>query len=321
MEAGLLLQIPAEMRNGDAMTAIHFLAAAAILMVGLACAILPFVAVWDRRLAVARRRSLYDKSAGQVESLTAILGALFAVALGADLLMKGAVDSLMTGTWRIFWEGMVMISAFAALCSIIVLYANRGLRNAFSVLSGLAFAASSSLCILLVWAFLFGAVHAPAAGAEQAAHDLIVVLASVKSADFILFVLFSVLFAASGAYGLALCWHILLRKRDDFGRDYYSFVLGMRSRQAAYAGLFLSMIAAVQYSLYPQMDKDWALSRLPFAGEYAEAVLTGGLLCLPVAFALWYSMARSSVPMQKRSYAFLSLFLLVAGAYCLLVRI
>ena len=47
MEAGLLSQIPAEMRNGDAMTAIHVMAAAAILMVGLACAILPFAAVWD----------------------------------------------------------------------------------------------------------------------------------------------------------------------------------------------------------------------------------------------------------------------------------
>ena len=303
------------------MTAIHVMAAAAILMVGLACAILPFAAVWDRRLAVARRRSLYDKSAGQVESLTAILGALFAVALGADLLMKGSIDSLMTGPWRVLWEGMVMIAAFAALSAIIVLYAKRGLRNAFSVLSGLAFAASGSLCDLLVWAFLFGAVHVPAAGAEQAAHDLIVVLASLKSADFVLFVLFSVLFAASGAYGLALCWHILLRNRDDFGRDYYSFVLGVRSRQAAHAGLFLSMVAAVQYSLYPQMAKDWALSRLPFAGEYAEAVLAGGLLCLPAAFALWYSMSRSSVPMQKRSYAFLALFLLVAGAYCLLVRI
>ena len=303
------------------MTAIHIMAAAAILMVGLACAILPFVAVWDRRLAVARRRSLYDKSAGQVESLTAILGALFAVALGADLLMKGSIDSLMTGPWRVLWEGMVMISAFAALSAIIVLYANRGLRNAFSALSGLAFAASGSLCVLLVWAFLFGTVTGPVAGIEEAAHDFIVVLASLKSADFVLFVLFSVLFAASGAYGLALCWHILLRKRDDFGRDYYSFVLGVRSRQAAYAGLFLSMIAAVQYSLYPQMARAWAVSRLPFAGEYAEAVLAGGLLCLPVTFALWYSMSRSSVPMQKRSYAFLALFLLVAGAYCLLARI
>lgn len=321
MEAGLLSLISAEMRNGDAMTVFHFLAAAGLLMIGLACAILPFAAVWDRRLAVVRRRSLYDKSAGQVESLTAVLGALFAAAFGLDLLVKGSIDCLMSGVWRIFWEGMVMVSAFAALSAIIVLYAKRGLRNAFSVLSGLAFAASACLCILLAWAFLLGAIHHPAAGEEQAARDFLVVLGSVKSADFALFVLFCMMLAASCAYGLALCWHILLRKRDDFGRDYYSFVLGMRSRQAAYASLFLSMIAAVQYSLYPAMAKDWALPRLPFAGDFAEAVLTGGLFCLPAAFALWYSMSRSSVPMQKRSYAFLAFVLLAAGAYCLLVRI
>ena len=114
------------------MTVFHFLAAAAVLTSALACAILPFIAVWDRRLAVARRRSLYDKSAGQTESLTAVLSALFACAMGGDLLAGGVIDQLMAGPWRILWEGMVMISAFAALSSIMVLYAKRGLRNAFS---------------------------------------------------------------------------------------------------------------------------------------------------------------------------------------------
>jgi len=298
------------------MTVFHFLAAVVILMVGFACTILPFASVWDRRLAVARRRSLYDKSASQVESLTAVLGAFIAAAFGADLLFSGSVDRLMTGEWRVVWEGMVMMHAFAALCAVIVLYSKRGLRNAFSILSGLAFAAASCLCVLLVWAFLMGAVHG-SSGLEAFG----VVLASMKSADFVLFVLFSIMLGASGGYGLALCWHILLRNRDDFGRDYYSFVLGMRSRQASCAGLFLIMVTAVQYSLYPQLSKEWALSRLPFAGEYAEAVLTGGMLCLPVAFALWYSMSLAALPMQKRSYAFLAVLLLAAGAYCLMIRI
>lgn len=299
------------------MTVFHFLAAAAVLTSALACAILPFIAVWDRRLAVARRRSLYDKSAGQTESLTAVLSALFACAMGGDLLAGGVIDRLMAGPWRILWEGMVMISAFAALSAIMVLYAKRGLRNAFSVLSGLASAASASLCVLLVWSFLFGAMRAPASSGE----DFVVALESMKSADFAVFLLFCLGLAASAAYGLALCWHILLRRRDDFGRDYYTFTLGMRSRQASYGGLLLSMTAALQYSLYPKLAKDWALARLPFAGDYAELALTCGLLCLPAAFALWYSMSLSAVPMQKRSYAFLAVLLMAAGAYCALIRI
>ena len=301
------------------MTVFHFLAAAAVLVLALSCAILPFVAVWDRRLAIARRRSLYDKSAGQTESLTAVLCTLFACALGADLLFAGCIDKLMTGAWRILWEGMVMISAFAALSSILVLYSKQGLRNAFSVLSGLASAASASLCVLLVWAFLFGAMSN--ASAEAAAHDFVVALESMKSADFVIFLLFCISLAFAAAYGLALCWHILLRNRDDYGRDYYSFTLGMRSRQASYGGLMMVMTAALQYSMYPELAKDWALARLPLAGDYAELALTFGLLSIPAAFGLWYSMSRSALPMQKRSYAFLAMFLIVAGAYCALVRI
>lgn len=303
------------------MTVFHFLAAAAILIAALSCAFLPFVAVWDRRLAVARRRSLYDKSAGQTESLTALLAALFACALGADLLLAGCIDRLMVGEWRILWEGMVMMTAFAALSAILVLYAKRGLRNAFSVLSGLAFAASASLCVVLVWAFLFGALRGASAGAEAVSHDFVVALQSMKSADFAVFLLFCISLSVAASYGLALCWHILLRNRDDFGRDYYAFTLGMRSRQATYGALMLTGMAAVQYSMYPQMTREWALSRLPFAGEYAALALTCGLLCLPLAFALWYSMSLSARPMQKRSYAFLAVLFMAVGAYCALIRI
>lgn len=303
------------------MTVFHFLAAAAVLILALSCAILPFVAVWDRRLAIARRRSLYDKSAGQVESLTAVLCTLFACALGADLLFAGCIDKLMIGAWRILWEGMVMISAFAALSAILVLYTKQGLRNAFSILCGLASAASASFCTLLVWAFVLGALRGASAGAEGAAHDFVVALESMKSADFVVFLLFCISLAFAAAYGLSLCWHILLRNRDDFGRDFYSFTLGMRSRQASYGGLMLVMTVALQYSMYPALAKDWALARLPIAGDYAELALTCGLLSIPAAFGLWYSMSRAALPMQKRSYAFLAMFLVVAGVYCALVRI
>ena len=303
------------------MTAILCAAAAALFMAALACAFLPFIAVWDRRLAVLRRRSLYDKSAGQVESLSAGLNLLVAAALSADLLAGGFIDRIMAGPWRLLWEALVMISAFAALCAVIVLFAKRGLRSAFGLLTGLAVAASASLICVLMWAFTVGALHASSTGAEAASQSFVLVLAGVKSADFLLFVLFSVALAASAAYGLALCWHILLRNRDDFGRDFYTFALAMRSRQASYAGLLLTMAAAVQYSLYPQMDGEWASALLPFAGGYAEAALTCGLLCLPAAFAFWHSMSRSALPMQKRSFAFLALLLLAVGVYCALGRI
>ena len=269
------------------MTMIPCAAASALFMAALACAFLPFIAVWDRRLAVIRRRSLYDKSAGQTESLCAGLNLLVAAALSADLLAGGFIDRIMIGPWRFLWEALVMASAFAALCAVIVLFARRGLRSAFGMLTGLAATASSCLICVLMWAFTVGALQVSVAGTEAAAQSFVLVLAGVKSADFLFFVLFSAALAAAVAYGLSLCWHILLRNRDDFGRDFYTFTLGMRSRQASYAGLMLTIVAAVQYSMYPQMDKEWASALLPFAGGYAELVLTCGLIGLPAAFALW----------------------------------
>jgi hypothetical protein len=90
-------------------------AATALLLVGLSSAVLPFLSVWDHRLAIARRRSVYDKSAGQVETLTAVAQIIFAVALAGDMLAGGLIDGLMKGPWRFLWELTTMTASFAAL--------------------------------------------------------------------------------------------------------------------------------------------------------------------------------------------------------------
>lgn len=303
------------------MTYIHCLAASAILMTALSCAFLPFISVWDRHLAIARRRSLYDKSAGQTEALTVGLHILFAVALAADLLAQGLIDSMLTGPWRFLWEILVLSAAFAALCAVIVRLAKKGARNFFGMLSGLAGTLSACICCVLVWSFYLGALKESAAGGEAAEQSFMVVLAGTQSVGFILFAVFAFCIALSCAYGLALCWHILMRSKDDFGRDYYTFALGMRSRQAAYAGMLVLPVSAVQFWMYPTVSNEWAQALIPGSGEFAELILTGGMLCLPAAVLLWYAMSRSPLPMQRRSLAFLAMILLAAGVYCSLGRI
>ena len=93
-------------------------ALAVLLIAGLSGAMLPFVSVWDHRLATARRRSLYDKGAGQTESFTAVLEVLFALALAADLLARGYISRLMTGPWAFVWECLVIAASVAALCAV-----------------------------------------------------------------------------------------------------------------------------------------------------------------------------------------------------------
>ena len=135
------------------------------------------------------------------------------------------------------------------------------------------------------------------------------------------FAAFSLFLGLTGAYALALCWHILCRNRDDFGRDFYTFTLSMRARQAACSALLLTVSAAAMFWLTPVVEAGHALALLPFAREYASPALTAGMFCLPLAALLWYAMGRAAVPMQKRSLAFFALLLLFAGTYFVLGRV
>lgn len=307
--------------TGVLMTFYTCAALAVLLIVGFAGAMLPFVSVWDHRLAAARRRSLYDKAAGQTESFTAALQIILALALGADLLAGGWINRLMTGPWAFVWECLVIASAVAALCAAAVLFVRRAGKMAFGVLSGLAATLSSCLLCVLAWGFCLGALTAGTGNEEEAVQSFLVLMAGLHSLGFVFFAAFSLFLGLTSAYALALCWHILCRNRDDFGRDYYTFTLSMRARQAFCAGLLLTVSAAAMFWLTPVVDAEHALALLPFAGVYASHALTAGMFCLPLAALLWYAVSRATLPMQKRSLAFLAVILLAVGVYFVLARV
>ena len=296
-------------------------ALAVLLIVGFSGAMLPFVSVWDHRLAAVRRRSLFDKCAGQTESFTAVLQVVFALALAADLLAGGRIAQLMTGPWAFLWECLVIAAAVAALCAVAVLFVRRAGKMAFGVLSGLAATLSACLLCVLSWGFCLGALTAGTGDEEQAVQAFLVLMAGLHSLGFIFFAAFSLFLGLTSAYGLALCWHILCRSRDDFGRDYYTFTLAMRARQAFCAGLLLTVSAAAMFWLTPVVDAEHALALLPFAGIYASHALTAGMFCLPLAALLWFAVSRAALPLQKRSLAFLAVVLLAAGVYFVLGRV
>lgn len=296
-------------------------ALAVLLMAGLSGAVLPFVSVWDHRLATARRRSLYDKSAGQTESFTAALQVLVALALAADLLAGGWINRLMTGPWAFLWECLVIVFAVSALCAVAVLFVKKTGKVVFGVLSGLAGTLAACILCVLAWGFCLGALSAGTGDEEKAVQAFLVLMAGMHSLGFMIFAAFSLFLGLTGAYALALCWHILCRNRDDFGRDFYTFTLSMRARQAACSALLLTVSAAAMFWLTPVVESEHALALLPFAREYASHALTAGMFCLPLAALLWYAMGRAAVPMQKRSLAFLALVLLFVGTYFVLGRV
>ena len=301
------------------MTYYGYAAASALFLFGLTGALLPFLSVWDRHSAVIRKRSLYDKSAGQVESLAALVQIVYAVLLGADLLWGGTIDACMIGPWSLLWEVLVMSSAVAALCATVVLLAPIRLKKVAGVFSGLFALMGQTMACVLMWAFCLGALTGPDTTSEVANQAFVVVLDRQYWPQLGLFTLLAVLGAMAGAYGLSLCWHILCRKKDDFGRDFYSFVLGMRSRQATWSGILLLPVSVAVFLIYP-LDPVRAQDLLPLFQGYAEVALSSGMLALPVSVMLWYAMSRAPMPMQRRSLAFLALLFFFAGMYSTLGR-
>lgn len=296
-------------------------ALAVLLCVGLAGAVLPFVCIWDRRLAVVRHRSLYDKSAGQAEHLTSVLHTVFALTLAADFLSDGYINRLMTGPWIFVWDALMLGAALAMLCSVAALLAGKKGRTLFSAMSGIAAMFTATILCTLCWAFCLGALTCGTGDMEEVMHAFLVLLAGLHSMGFILFVLFALCLALTSAYAFALCWHILCRDHDNFGRDYYAFTLAMRSRQAMFSGLLLTASAVSMFWMYPAVNAVQSLTLLPFAAQYASSVLTAGMFCLPCAVLLWYAVSCAELPMQRRSLAFLALPLLFFGVYAVIGRI
>ncbi len=301
------------------MTFYVYTAVAVLFLTGLTGGILPFLSAWDRYNAMARKRSLYDKSAGQIETFSTLVLIIYAVILGADMLLGGRIDQNMIGPWVTVWELLAMTSALAALCATASLMVTVPFKKITNICSGLLALLGQAGACLILWAFCLGALTGSGSTPEVAQQAFVVLLDRQYWPQLGLFVVFDVLLGVTSAYGLSLCWHILCRNKDDFGRDFYSFVLGMRARQASYAGLLLLPVSVLIFVLYP-LDPVRAQELMPLVGAGSEYIFSAGLLAFPLAGFLWYAISRASMPMQRRSLAFLAMIFLFVGLYATLVR-
>lgn len=286
----------------------------------LATACLPFLALRDRSLAASGRRSLYDKSAGQIRHLAAWMQVLVAAALSADCLAGGAVAHFARGGARPFLWGMTGCAVVAAVLSVAcVMASRRSARSAAGAAlclgAGGGALASAVAGVFLAWGFLRG-LPETATGSEF-------FRAVVSGPDLFpaaAFGLFCLALAAAAGQGAGLVWHILRRRADDFGRDYYAFVSHVRARRAAYAGALLLPFGAALLWLTPVLSPKVA-SGLGWSAAATRWALGIGALGLPLAVACWYGMARAEAPLRRKSLAFLALPLLWAGVVCLLMRL
>lgn len=299
----------------------------------LAGAALPFTVLADRRRAVTRRRSLYDKSADQISGLTWLSQVLLVLALAADLLAGGLVARLAVGPWRPVWLATVGACALAALFSLAGRAARRrrhaGGARVFTWLAGLCGVAAASSGTLFIWGFLRGTGleaggSLPTDSVRSALAAAGAVWGAADPALTAVFGLSCLTLAPATALGLGLCWQTLRRKADDFGRDYYTVTVGGRARRAAYAGALFLLFSALLLWLTPAFSPARLPFVLPVGQSAARAVPWGlalGCLGLPLAVLCWYLTARSAVPLRRKTLIFLAPVALWVGVYCLLARL
>lgn len=311
----------------------------------LAAAALPFLALRDRSLAEQRKRSMYDKSAGQLRLLAVLMQGLIFAALVGDWLAGGAIAAFAAPqTLRVFFLGVLLFSGLGTLfMGGGWVKARSSVRSASSALltsmSGLSFALSAACATLLLWVFLRGGLPvelemvpttglAPDAAVAATSFSFAALWGVVREMVMgpgripaALFALESLAFALAAAQGAALCWYVLRRRADDFGRDYYVFIIKSRARRAAYAGALTLPVSAILLWLTPAFSPDRLPFLLPLSPENAFACLSTVSLCLPLAVLCWYLLVRAEAPLRKKSLIFLAVPLLWLGVYSLLARL
>ncbi len=293
----------------DSMAVFLNIAAAMLFLIGGSGLFLSFFAFMDRCRAYLEKRSLFEKSAAQLDSLCAVTLLIFASASDADCFFSGAINARMAqesgGIWFLF---CICISA-AAFLAVLTAIAKKNCRRMLSGLTCAVSLPSLIFLVLLSWQFFFRNGHAVLA---DGLFPSLVNLGGIAfcSTGFWLYAVCALCAMASSACLLASCWHIFCRSRNDYGRDFYAVVLGLRSRQASYfllaflAGLIASAVLGMVH------EKLWLA-----ADDFGYLLCLGLTLLIPAAFFFCRAVARDAMPMQKKSYIVIALLCFYAGAF------
>ena len=302
------------------------LAAVSLVLLWLgACAVLPFLALWDRRLAVVRRRSLHDKSAEQLAPLVFFLQLSALAVLGAGWAFGSADGN--AGPLPTLMAAACALATLLALGNWLAVRRHSGRSAAVRLATacgGLCALLALAVFVLLPWAATGIPGLAPAESTPAVAGWRNVLAAAQTGLmdggvlPWLLLIL-CVCLSAAAAAGLALGWHILRRKADDYGRDYYNFIVRGRASQAAHAGAAALFFAALLLWLGAGALTPTPEAALPpLFGMSAQLPLRLGCLALPLAVLCWYLLARAEFPLQRKAAGVLALPLLWLGTVCLL---
>lgn len=274
-----------------------------------AAVVLPFVVLYGLIRAHFGRRSLFERCSRQQARFANLLNWLFAVC-GVGVAASGVIPyASLPLLYRVgIYAGGGLLLA-GTLIWTVVTAAWKPLRR-WPVLHGLlAFVAGSCLAALPLIGLVIGrvAIQGMELPAQNDAQALVDLLLPTVSDPFWLYVGLVHFLEVASAGALGLCWLLIRRRADDFGRDYYIFAAQWCGEWAAWGG-WIALLLAGALCLMLRMQGLLALER-----QGVVLIVGSLLLALLIPSIIWTVIARSATPMRhKIGMAAAVVFLIIA---------
>lgn len=273
----------------------------------LAAVALPFMVLYGLIRAHYGRRSLFERCSRQQARLANILNWLF-VLCAAGVAASGIIPcASLHPLYRVGLYAAAGLLLAGTLLWTVVVAAWKPLRQ-HPVLHGLlAFVAGSCLAALPVIGLVLGRVamqgtELPQQNDWQIFVDL---LLPAASDPFWLYLGFIHFLEVASAGALGLCWLIIRRRADDFGRDYYTFAARLCGEWAAWGGWIALFLAGGLCALMRMQGL------LPLEREGVLLIVGSLLAALLIPAIVWTVIARSATPMRHKIGMVVSALLLM----------
>ncbi len=302
--------------------------------VSIAC--LPFICASNRLLAIRHSRSLYDKSAYHLAVLGSFLFIVFGITLFLDYYLDGIIFKYFIRPKFLNIVFLLMGNLFllGGMIFFVIHKRSRVKSKLFFVLNVLVGGVLFLLTSSLTWVYLRSTIFFPEWTLTQLwTHEPL-------QTPFLIFMLVSLFLGLTGAHILALIFFIIRRNKDDYGRDYYTTILASHAKRATYSGVLLCVAIAVLLFIIPTSYEKLTLLLLDLmnagfmdgslnSGDAFATVLLSDiyfyvpslLVFIPLSIICLQVIAKSALPLQRKSFAFFALLLLFIGLTVLVFRL
>lgn len=286
--------------------------AAVLAAVGLAAAFGPMLSVISIKLSALLKRAFYAKAAQQTAQMSLLCGLVASMLLAACFLwLASGEPALLLFPYRLptIVTGCAIAATLLLFGAYVLWHPAKGLFIVPHTLLGLVAAhcsfASLFLCVGMIRQLFHTVPEIDPSLAWDAQLRLFFIIPGDSFFWPLLLEAVPLGFAFAGAF--AGVWLILLRQRQDYGRDYYAFALPYCAKWALFTTL-LAIPAAVYAML---RGREIMLPELSHSPSLLLDVLS---IALPLlGCALWTLVIRSEHPMRRKVSVFAAAFFLLMG--------